>query len=292
MKYSDECIFKGDRVITKAYAKVNLTLDVLSKRDDGYHELESVMQSVSLFDLIIIDKSDTIRVKTNLNHLPTNENNIAFKAAKLFFEKSGISGGASVLIHKNIPIGAGLGGGSSDGASTLIALNRLYGYPLTDDELFKLAAKVGADVPFCMLGSTALAGGIGEKLKKLSPCRGLNMLIVKPKVSISTPEIFKLIDSEPIKKHPNNEEMVAAIENGDIEKICANTLNVLRYATQRRCPQIGGIIAEMKKGGALCSEMTGSGSAVFGIFSSARDADECAKRFYSKYNDVYSVITV
>lgn len=292
MNYSDACIYTGERVITKSYAKINLTLDVKGKRKDGYHELESVMQTISLFDLLILDKHDEIKVKTNLRFLPNNEKNIAFKAADMFFKASGIKGGARILIHKNIPVGAGLAGGSTNGAAVLTGLNRLYGNPLSMKKLFELGARLGADVPFCMMGGTALAQGIGEKLTPLASAAGINILVVKPKIGVSTQDIFKAYDNANIPERPDNQAMIKAIEDKNIKGICDNVLNVLEFVSAKRYPIIKGIISTMNANGALCSAMTGSGSAVFGIFSNAAKADNCAKLFYPDFDDVYTVITV
>lgn len=292
MNYSDACIYTGDRVITKSYAKINLTLDVLNKRKDGYHEIESIMQSVSLFDLILLDKLDEIKIKTNLRYLPINDKNIAYKAAQMFFRASKIKGGASIMIHKNIPVGAGLAGGSTNAAAVLMGLNRLYDNPLTQKKLFDIGAKLGADVPFCMMGGTVLCGGIGEKLTPIASAAGLNVLIVKPKIGISTQDIFKAYDRAEIPKRPDNKAMISAIEEKNLKGICENVSNVLEFVSARRYPVIPGIISTMKAHGALCSAMTGSGSAVFGIFPTSAKADKCAKLFYPDFNDVYSVITI
>ncbi len=175
---SDDIVITGGRAIARSYAKINLTLDVLGKRDNGYHDVEMIMQTVSLFDLIIVDKkAGGITVNTKLKYLPTNENNIDYKAAKLFFETTGISGGVRIIIHKNIPVAAGLAGGSGNGAAVLCALNLLFNAGLSVDKLCAMGAQLGADVPYCIVGSTQLATGIGEILTPLPPMKRQRCLL-------------------------------------------------------------------------------------------------------------------
>lgn len=295
MNYTDACIFTGDRVITKAYAKINLTLDVVGRRKDGYHNLETIMQSISLFDLVIIDRMESeIKITTNVKYLPTNNKNIAYKAADLFFKETGIRSGAKILLHKNIPVGAGLAGGSTDAAAVLVGLNRLYGNPLNQKKLLMLGARIGADVPFCMIGGTALATGIGEKLEHLNNVSGLHVLVVKPKFGVSTELAYKSYDEaeDSIIERPNTEAMLRAIEKGNIKEISKNISNVFEKVVGRKYPIIRGIKSTMCNHGALAAEMSGSGSAVFGIFSSSNKADECAKLFYPDFDEVYTVTTL
>ncbi|MBQ3470883.1 MAG: 4-(cytidine 5'-diphospho)-2-C-methyl-D-erythritol kinase, partial [Clostridia bacterium] len=177
-------IITGKRAITRSFTKINLTLDVLGRRENGYHDIKMIMQTLSLFDLLIIDKTDgKISVSTNLKYLPTTNKNIAYKAAEVFFERTGIRGGAKIMIHKNIPVAAGLAGGSGNCAATLVAVNMLYGCPMSDTELIALGAELGADVPYCFEGGTQLAEGIGEKLTSLPPMPDAYVLLVKPPVS-------------------------------------------------------------------------------------------------------------
>ena len=180
-------IVTGDRAIARSNAKINLTLDVTGRREDGYHNVLMIMQSVSLFDLIITDKTDeSVSISTNLYFLPTNEKNIAYKAAKLFFEHTGIKGGCKIMIHKNIPVAAGLAGGSGNAAAVLISLNKLYNTSLSEDELCALGIQLGADVPYCIKGGTMLASGIGDILTPLPTLPQCTVLMVKPQINIST----------------------------------------------------------------------------------------------------------
>ena len=195
----DDIILTGQRAICKSYAKINLTLDVLSKLENGYHEVEMIMQTLSLFDLIIIDKVKSgISLTTNLKYLPTNEKNIAHKAASAFFKESKISSGVKISIHKNIPVSAGLAGGSGNAAAVLCGLNMLYNFPLDDTTLMKIGADLGADVPYCMIGGTQLSTGIGEILSSLPQAPKMTVLLVKPPINVSTASIYKQIDSATI----------------------------------------------------------------------------------------------
>lgn len=294
MNISDACIVMNKRVITKAFAKINLTLDVLGKRPDGYHDIETVMQSVSLFDLVIIDKTESkgIRITTNIRSLPCNEKNIAYKAAALFFEETGVPGGVKMLFHKNIPIGAGLAGGSADGAAVLVSMNRLFGNPLSEKRLMELGARVGADVPFCIRCGTAVARGIGERFSPAPHTPGLPLLIVKPEGSISTAEMYEAIDDGIITKRPDTGRMLEALGSARTENIASELCNVMERPAIERCPAIGEIKKKMIGCGALGAAMTGSGSAVFGIFSSKRDADAAVSYFSDDFKNVYSVTTI
>ena len=219
--------------------------------------------------------------------MPTDERNIAYKAARLFFDKSEIEGGASVTIHKNIPVAAGLAGGSGNAGAVLVALNKLYDFPFSEQEIIDMSVELGADVPYCIMGKTALAQGIGEKLSKLADCPKLNVLLVKPPISISTPQVYQEFDALENVNHPNTEAMIQAIEKKDIDKMCQNLSNVLEGVTIKNNPVILGIKEKMIKNGAKAALMSGSGPTVFGIFDSEAMAKKSADSFYKQYKEVF-----
>lgn len=288
----DDVIITGNRAITRSYAKINLTLDVLGKRDNGYHDVEMIMQTISLFDLLIIDKTGGfINISTNLKYLPCNDKNIAYKAAKLFFDHTKISGGAKIIIHKNIPVAAGLAGGSGNAAAVLVSLNLLYNTGLSDEELCTLGAKLGADVPYCIMGGTYVASGIGEILTPIDTMKKTTILLVKPPISVSTQVIYEQIDSAHVKKHPDTEAMKTAIKNGNLSAIANNLCNVMEIVTETEYPEIAGIKKKMLLNGALGSLMSGSGPTVFGIFDDYEKAKSSADSFAHQYRDVYLVST-
>ncbi|MBE7016306.1 MAG: 4-(cytidine 5'-diphospho)-2-C-methyl-D-erythritol kinase [Ruminococcaceae bacterium] len=292
MLYND-IIITGRRAIAKSYAKINLSLDVLGKLENGYHEVEMVMQSLTLFDLIIVDRQKyDIQIKTNCSFLPNDNRNIAFKAAEVFFEKTGIKGGAKILIHKNIPVSAGLAGGSGNAAAVLCALNLLYNAKLTDNELLSIGLELGADVPYCIMGGTKLAKGIGEVITEIAPLKKVPVLLVKPYEGISTGEIYKAIDSEKNILHPDTRAVIEAIEAGNIEKLCASMGNIMEPVTSARVPDISHIKDKMLSFGAMGSIMSGSGPTVFGIFPDVESAKHAHDYFIRKYQQVYLTSTL
>ena len=288
MNLYNDIIITKNRAIAKSYAKINLTLDVLGKLPNGYHEVRMIMQTVNLFDLIIVDKTQHgIRISTNCKFIPTNERNIAYKAAVLFFEKSGISGGAKILIRKNIPVSAGLAGGSGNAAAVLCALNMLYGMPLADDEVYELAKNLGADVPYCIMGGTCLAEGIGEKLTKLSPLPGFPVVLVKPDVSVSTAEIYKRIDDEKDILHPDTDAALDAVKNRDYEKLFGCMQNVMERVTEKICPEIAKISENMRDFGAKAALMSGSGPTVYGVFEDNASAKKAFDALSVRYKQAF-----
>lgn len=292
MKLAEDMVINGRRAIGRSYAKINLTLDVLEKRPDGYHELETVMQTVNLFDLILVDRiKDGIRLMTNLKFLPNDSKNIAYQAAKLFFDTTGIKGGAKIRIHKNIPVAAGLAGGSGNAAAVLVALNMLYGVPLSDEELLSLSVRLGADVPYCMVGGTQSATGIGEILRPVAHFPKKPILLVKPSVNISTAEIYQKIDNEPRPPHPTTSEFLSALEENNWGKMCETMFNVMELVSEKKHPIIGSVKKKMQEFGASFSMMSGSGSTVFGFFDDYRDAERASKAFSQQYQDVFLTYT-
>jgi len=284
--YKDIVITKN-RATAKSYAKINLTLDVLGKLPNGYHEVKMIMQSVNLFDLVIVDKvPHGIHISTNCKFIPRNDKNIAYKAANLFFEKTGIKGGAKILIHKNIPVSAGLAGGSGNAAAVLCALNMLYGMPLSN-EIYDIALTLGADVPYCIDGGTCLAEGIGEKLTPLSPLPQFPVILVKPSVSISTAEIYKKIDFLNTLDRPDTDKALSAIEKGDFDTLFKNMKNVMEKVSEKMCPEISEISESMYNLGASVSLMSGSGPTVYGIFKDDFSAKTAYDALAQKYPQTF-----
>lgn len=293
MSLADHVVIIGNRALARSYAKINLTLDVIGKLDNGYHEIEMIMQTINLFDLIIIDKAECgIKISTNLKYLPNNEKNIAYKAAAAFFEYTKIHSGVKIMIQKNIPVSAGLAGGSGNAAAVLVCLDKLFGTYLSYEELQNLASGLGADVPYCILGGTQLAKGIGQDLTVLSHCVKTNILLVKPYINVSTAEIYNEIDSSPIEKRPNTARMISAIEKGDIITIADSLCNVMENVTEKRYPIIRGIKEKMILNGALGAVMSGSGPTVFGIFEDEKIAKKAADSFSMQFKEVFLTKTL
>lgn len=270
----------------KAYAKLNLSLDVGAKRADGYHEMNMVMQSVSLCDELQISTTDdgTLSARSNLRFIPNDERNLAVKAARVFLEAAGESAqGLMISLHKKIPVGAGMAGGSSDAAAVLRALNRMYGGRFSREELEKLAERVGSDVAFCVAGGTALARGRGEILEPLPPLPDCGIVICKPEFSISTPELFRKLDSAPLRHHPDTAGILEALKRSDLRALCRRMYNVFEDVGDRRMRTVGQIKSRMLDHGALGAIMTGTGSAVFGVFTAEQVAEAAARELKAEY---------
>lgn len=258
----------------KAMAKINLGLDVVRRRDDGYHELRMVMQMVNLYDKVKLKKTRAgITVETNLSFLPVNENNIVYKAAKLLMNEFDIKGGVHISLEKHIPVAAGMAGGSSDAAAVLYGMNRIFNLGLTKHQLMERGVSLGADVPYCLLRTTALSEGIGEVLTTLKPMPSCFILIAKPSVNVSTKNVFGRLKVDEIQKHPNIDGIVDGVNAGDLYQIAENLGNTLEMVTIADYPVIETIKQEMKNLGALGALMSGSGPTVFGLFD-----DEAAAR--------------
>lgn len=293
MKLYNDIVITKNRAIAKSYAKINLTLDVLGRLENGYHEVKMIMQSVNLFDLIIVDKdTNGIKISTNSKFIPDNNKNIAYKAADLFFKETGICGGAKILIHKNIPVAAGLAGGSGNAAAVLCALNLLYNAGLNDEDLARLGLMLGADVPYCLTGGTQLAEGIGEKLTPLTPFSGVSVVLVKPPVNISTATIYQKIDYAKNLSHPDTDAVLTAIANGDITAAASKISNIMETVTIEDCPEITEIKQKMLSLGALGSIMSGSGPTVFGLFTDNNLAKKACDYFCEKYTEVFLAHTI
>lgn len=287
---SEDIVITGSRAMARSYAKINLTLDVIGKRSDGYHEVEMIMHTLSLFDLVITDKTKSgISIATNLRFLPNNEKNIAYLAAKKFFEYTGIHGGCKIIIHKNIPVAAGLAGGSGNAAAVLCSLNMLYNANLSVSELCDIGVTLGADVPYCIIGGTALASGIGEKLTPLKKPDKMTFLLVKPSISVSTASIYDAIDSADITEHPNTAAMIEAINSNNSDRIAQLLSNVMGTVTEKLHPIVKGIRNKMILNGAKNALMSGSGPTVFGIFPDYETAKKAHDSFAYQFKDVFIV---
>ncbi|TGX96596.1 4-(cytidine 5'-diphospho)-2-C-methyl-D-erythritol kinase [Hominisplanchenecus murintestinalis] len=264
----------------KALAKINLGLDVVKKREDGYHEVRMIMQTVKLYDQIDIHKMDKpgIRLKTNLQYLPVDENNLAYRAARLLIEEFGIPKGVSIRLRKVIPIAAGMAGGSSDAAAVLVGLNRIFQLGLTKQELMERSVKLGADVPYCILRGTALAEGIGEKLTRLPAMPKCHVLIAKPGIHVSTKMVYTNLRADELVSHPDIDGQIAAIRERDLRRAAELMGNVLETVTIPAYPVIGKIKEKMMAYGALGAMMSGSGPTVFGLF----EDEEKARYAYEK----------
>ena len=253
----------------KAYAKINLGLDVLRRREDGYHDVRMIMQNVSLYDKLTLKKisKDEIQLSSNVGALPNNEKNLVYKAISLIKEECGVKGGVKAELEKMIPMAAGMAGGSTDAAAALIGMNKLFDLKLTTEQLMELGVKIGADVPYCILGGTALSEGIGEILTPLKPMPHCYILIAKPRISVSTRFVYENLEADKLAYHPDIDGMLEAIDSGDLQGITDRLSNVLETVTEKKYPIIGQIKAAMMEAGAMNSLMSGSGPTVFGIYA-------------------------
>ena len=270
----------------KAYAKLNISLDVTGKRPDGYHDMSMVMQTVSLSDTVKImpGRGEGISAACNVPFIPSDDRNLAVKAAKLFCAAAGIlSPSIHIRIDKIIPVGAGLAGGSADAAAVLRGMNRRYDYPLSETELMNIAGDTGSDVAFCLKGGTMLATGRGEVLKTLPDMPDCFYVICKPSFSVSTPELFKKLDEIRLRHHPDTAGIEKALQDRNLKEICRRMYNVFEDTGDRRLQTIADIKGSLLDFSALGSVMTGTGSAVFGVFDSTYPARKAAEELKRKY---------
>ena len=273
-----------------AYAKINLTLDVLGKREDGYHDLQSVMQTISMRDDVEIDvgTGKPWTLQCTREGIPCDERNLAWKAAKVYCDAMHKDpDGLEIRITKRIPVEAGLGGGSADAAAVLRALNRHYGNPLSILALAELGAQVGSDVPFCVLGGTAMVEGRGERLRKLPDMPDCVFVVCKPDFSVSTPELYKKIDEVAIPKRPDNKAMESALLSGDLGRVCENVFNVFDPVVTADHLELNYIKSIFNSYGAAAFQMTGSGSAVFAIVPEFEFAAVICNMLMANYPNVY-----
>lgn len=274
-----------DHLELKAYGKINLGLDVVRKREDGYHEVRMIMQTVNLYDKIVIEKSSEpgIRTETNLPYVPDGEGNLAYRAAKLLMDEFHIQDGVVIRIKKCIPVAAGMAGGSTDAAAVLVGINRMFGLGLSKRELMKRGVKLGADIPYCIMRGTALSEGIGEILTELPPAPQCHLVLAKPQVSVSTKAVYGKLRANELtpEQHPDIDGMRQAIEDGNLDGVIARLGNVLETVTIPDHPEIGTIKEIMMAEGAEGALMSGSGPTVFGIFKeevAAKQAYEALKK--------------
>lgn len=266
-----------DTIKLRARAKINLGLDVIGRREDGYHEVRMIMQTVKLYDRIIITKTQTpgISITSNLPYVPTNESNLMYKAADMLIKEFGIKEGVAMDLNKFIPVAAGMAGGSSDAASVLYGINKIFDLRLSIGELMERGVRIGADVPYCIMRGTALAEGIGEKLTRLSPMPQCRIIVAKPAVSVSTALVYESLDMGGSVDHPNIDAIIEGLDAGSLERIADNMGNVLENVTIPMHPVIASIKNKMCEYGAINAMMSGSGPTVFGLFDDTAAAYKC-----------------
>ncbi len=264
-------------ITRQAYGKINLGLDVLGKREDGYHTVRMIMQTVELHDTLDFKENATGEITMTCDNetLPVDDNNLCIRAAKLLKDEFGFEGGVDIHLKKRIPIAAGMAGGSTDAATVLKAVNEIFELGLSKKELMKRGVTLGADIPYCIMGGTALAEGIGEKLTRLSPMPSVPVLIAKPPVNVSTGKVYGALDSLETYDHPNIDALIHSIEYEDILGIAPKMGNVLADVTMPMVPEIAEIVDFMESHGAVRAMMTGSGPTVFGIFEDNDEMEKC-----------------
>lgn len=271
-------------ITLESYGKINLGLDILYKRPDDYHELKTIMQQISLKDIITIKEiKEGIIIESNNKNIPLNHENLAYRACKIIKETMKINKGIHIKIHKNIPVSAGLAGGSSNAATVLKGLNQLWDLKLTEGELRKLGKVLGADVPYCIIGGTALAEGIGEKLMPLKSFGGKDILLINPGIEISTEEVYGKLNLEKVEAM-DMDKIIASIENNDIKYLSKNIKNTMEKVVIMENPIIKNIKVDIVKHGGLGALMSGSGPTVFGIFDDEEKLSYCEEKLSKKYN--------
>lgn len=268
-----------DRILLKALAKINLGLDVVRRREDGYHEVRMIMQTIHLFDQLSIEKSREpgIHISTNLSFLPVNENNLVYKAGMLLMDEFHITEGVDVNLVKRIPVAAGMAGGSTDAAAMLYGLNQMFDLGLSRQELMDRGVKIGADVPYCLMRGTALAEGIGEDLTQLPPMVKCPVLIAKPQISVSTKFVYQNLKLDENTIHPDIDQLQKDIIAKDLDAVASHMGNVLETVTIPEYPIIADIKERMMHSGAVNAMMSGSGPTVFGLFKDKETAEKAAE---------------
>ena len=283
-----------ERISINAMAKINLGLDVLRRRENGYHDVKMIMQTVNIYDTLDFVKlqESKIVVKTDTMELPTDENNLIYKAAKLLFEKCGVIEGVEITLTKRIPIAAGMAGGSTDAAAALVGINALFDLNLSMDELKEIGVKIGADVPYCIEGGTALSEGIGEILTKLPDAPDCFVVVAKPEISVSTKYVYENLHANELKYHPDIDGMVKAIRENDLDGVCKRMENVLETVTETKYPVISELKKLLKDAGAENSLMSGSGPTVFAIFKEEEIANRALEAVKNSGLAKQSFVTV
>lgn len=281
-----------DIIKLRAYAKVNLGLDVIRTLDNGYHEVKMIMQNIDLFDKVTISKKKTegITVTTNLKFLPVNRDNLVYRAAELLMDEFNIKEGVDIDLYKFIPVAAGMAGGSSDAAAVLKGVNTLFELGLSEQDLMDRGARLGADIPYCIMGGTALAEGIGEKLTRLNKCPDCYIVVGKPSISVSTKFVYDNLILDENTEHPDIDGIIQSINNDDIKGVADKLENVLETVTINEYPIIEEIKNDMKECGALNAIMSGSGPTVFGIFDDLHKAEACNEKLRQDGKAKYSYL--
>lgn len=269
-----------EKIVCKAMAKVNLGLDVLRRRQDGYHEVRMIMQSVDLYDVLTFEKTEAagIVIRTNKKNIPTDQRNLIYKAADLLMRKYSITDGLCVTLEKRIPMAAGMAGGSTDAAAVFVAMNELFSLHMTQESMCELAVTIGADVPYCIVGGTVLAEGIGEKLTKLADAPACTLLIAKPSVGVSTKYVYENLHADKLRQHPDIDGMLTAICEDDLDGVAKRLGNVLETVTVKAYPVIEKLKSWMMEHGAVNALMSGSGPTVFGIYKEAQEAQRACEQ--------------
>ncbi|MGB3367688.1 MAG: 4-(cytidine 5'-diphospho)-2-C-methyl-D-erythritol kinase [Acidaminobacteraceae bacterium] len=280
-----------DKIIEHGRAKVNLTLDVTSKLPNGYHEVDMVMHQIDLYDVITINKNKVakVRLQNSVKYLPTDKTNIAFKAAMIIRERYNIDEGVDIYIEKNIPVSAGMAGGSTDAASVIKGMNKLFDLNMSIDDMLGIGLQIGADVPFCILGGCYIARGIGEQLTPIDSKLESWLVVAKPNIGVSTREVYRNLDVDNIKNHPDTFKMQEAVESGNTYSVVKNLRNVLEDVTTKMHPIIFDIKSRMMEYGAIGEMMSGSGPTVFGFFKTKEKATRACANMKRKYPQSYVV---
>ena len=282
-----------EELIIEAYGKVNLALDVIRKRNDGYHDINTIMQQIDLKDIVTIkDREKGIKIECNNPEVPVDSSNLVYTAWEKMKEKAKIDRGVHIIIEKNIPVASGLAGGSTDAAAVLKGLNKLWKLNFSKKELMDIGVSIGADVPYCIMGGTALAEGIGEKLKILKSFSNKLILLANPGISVSTAHVYNSLRLDKIEKSPDMDMLVQAVENDDIYTLAKNMGNVLEQVTVEEFSQIKTIKEDMIRYGALGSLMSGSGPTVFGLFDDEKKLMKCKEYLEKKVAKVIITKTI
>jgi len=277
----------------KAYGKVNIALDVTRKREDGYHLLSMVMQTINIYDELTFKKVEKgIHITSNKDFVPTDNKNLVYRAIDLFCNNYGVKKEIEVHIEKNIPVAAGMAGGSTDAAAALRVMRDIYRPDIGNDDLRLLGVKLGADVPYCIEGGTALCEGIGEVIKPLKSFKDKLLVVVKPNFSVSTVETYKKFNINEVREHPNVENIIEAMSRDDVEYVANNMMNLLELVTIKEHKEIKDIKDFMRDEGALGAMMSGSGPTVFGFFNDINKANKCSDKLKDKYKEVFVTTTI
>lgn len=280
-------------MILKAYAKINLSLDIVGKREDGYHLLEMIMQAVELHDEVILtEKKAGISLSCDKSYVPVDERNIAYKAAKLIMEETGLKSGIHIHINKNIPVAAGLAGGSTDAAAVLKGMNAMFSLGLSYEELKVLGLKLGADVPYCIEGGTALCEGVGERITKLESFSGYVVVLVKPPFGVSTKEVYGAFNLEKIKRHVETKKLIDSLAKSDLNGVHYYSRNLLENVVIQSYPVIKSIKQRVVKTGARVTLMSGSGPTVYGIYENKETAVRALNELRKNGNEVILTETI